>query len=88
MSSPRFPSENPPGHVHLFFPLSGYSSERKIHWDGTSSACTVLWQLIKLNSQGQLSENVVKEWFSINVGNPEVLAAFSKKHNLDMKINP
>ena len=83
---PSFPSENPPEHTHLFIPVSGYGGgSHGIFWDGTSDSLEVLWQLKKLNKNGQLSEDVIKEWFSINVGNPEVLKTFAEKHNLKIR---
>ena len=84
----RFPSENPPEHMHLYFPSAGYSSINNLFWDGASEACNVLRQLIDLQKEGRLSEDVIKEWFSINIGNPEVLTAFAEKHNLKMKNTP
>ena len=84
ISSPRFPSANPPEHMHLFFLMASYNSKSKMYVDCTSDACNILWQLIELNSQDQLSEAIIEEWFSINVGNPEILEAFASKHKLKL----
>jgi len=70
--------------MHLFIPLAGLSGQ--MFWDARSDATDVLHQLQELHSQGQLSEDIIQEWFSINVGNPEALKAFADKHNLKLKL--
>ena len=84
----RFPSENPPAHIHLYAPLAGYTAESNIAWTGDCKACLLLRQMIKLRDQDKLSDDVVNEWFAINAGNPDVVAAFAAKHGLNVNPDP
>jgi hypothetical protein len=81
---PWFPSESPPVHKHFFISTAGHSSSG-LYWDAVSDAIDILFQLRKLRETNQLSDDVIKEWFSINVENQEELAKFAHKHNLEIK---
>jgi hypothetical protein len=80
---PWFPSANPPEHQHFFVPLAGHNSG--LYWDAQSDAIDILSQLRKLKDKNQLSDDVIKEWFSINVRNHDELAKFAQEHNLEVK---
>ena len=81
-SPPWFPSENPPEHEHLYILLASHSSGA--YFDFSSDEFSILGQLRKLKEKNQLPDEVIKEWFSIDIGNPEVLSNFAQKHNLEI----
>lgn len=79
-SPPWFPSENPPEHKHFYVLCASHSSGA--YFDFSSDAMDILGQLRELKEKNQLPDEVTKEWFSIDIGNPEALANFAKNHNL------
>jgi hypothetical protein len=80
---PWFPSENAPEHKHLYFMCASHRSGW--YFDYSSDALDIMFQLKKLNDKNQLSDDMIKEWFSIDIGTPEVLKNFTQKHNLEIK---
>ncbi len=79
---PIFPSQNPPDHNHLFILCAIHNSGA--YFDCNTDDLDIMFQLKELNDKNQLSGDVIKEWFSIDIRNPEVLENFVQKHNLEI----